>query len=977
LTLIRNHPAVPGVFAVIAIATAAALGLLGWPEPHRTFEFSGLVAAAILASIFPALIPSFVPSFLAVEEMNSDDLTVMPASFAVDFAALLLLGPDAATIVALAGTVMAVLVQSSTRRLARRLLVNAGVVVAATQTAGLVHRMLGGTLATPAGLVWPWQGIPIAAAVAAYCFVKLTTAEVVVPFATKAPVARSWLNDVLHGCPTYLVAASIAGAFVEIINQRAWAILPVAAVPLFFIYRAYSHHLSGFAGERRRTQLLDALNEGVAVLDDGGRVTDWSEGLERLLGCASKQAIGRTLSSAVPALAKTELPRAITDVVANGNTRILPQIRLSPAADSLILQVKIVPLTDGITLVWHDVTERVRAEQAVKRTGERLALAAEGANDGLWEWDLRTQEFYFSGRWNATIGLPPTAGVALPAHWFDRVHADDIAALKAAIEAHLSGRTDHLRHEHRVRHENGTYRLCLCRAVAVPNAGRRSTRIAGSLTDTTEHASAQERLQTAGYLDPLTGLRNRSVFVEGLGDRLEQLKLQQGGDRFAVLYLDLDRFKIVNDSLGHLVGDELLTAVSRRLESCLRPNDVLARLGGDEFAILLNGLRDGQQANVTAFRIQDALREPFAIGGREVFTSASIGIAVGRTQYTNPDEMMRDADTAMYHAKSRGKARHEMFDADMHARAQDRLGLENDLRHAVNNNDFEVHYQPIVSLASGMCVGFESLVRWTRNGEAISPATFVPIAEELGLIEPLGTWVMQQACTTFAEWQRRLPGSKIDCITVNVSSRQLMQQNFLHIVEQAVQSAKLKPCDLRLEITETALMDSPNVAAKVLSELRDFGVKIYLDDFSTGYSSLSHLHKLPVDALKIDRSFVRSLELPDRPAIVESILALARTLHTSVVAEGIESEVQASELKRLGCTHAQGYLFSRPLSMHAAEALLIANQPLGPGAVEWNLPIPAPQGSVAPPIPPARTSQLPAAPLGRETDEQAIIAAFS
>ena len=399
--------------------------------------------------------------------------------------------------------------------------------------------------------------------------------------------------------------------------------------------------------------------------------------------------------------------------------------------------------------------------------------------------------------------------------------------------------------------------------------------------------------------------------------------------------IDLDRFKIVNDSLGHLVGDELLTSVSRRLEKCLREGDVLARLGGDEFAILLNGLRDGQQANVTAFRIQDALREPFQIGGREVFTTASIGIAIGRAQYANPDEIMRDADTAMYHAKSRGKARHELFDADMHARAQDRLGLENDLRYAVNNNAFEVHYQPIVSLASGMCVGFESLVRWTRNGEMISPATFVPIAEELGLIETLGTWIMQQACTTFADWQRRLPECKLDCITVNVSSRQLMQQNFVHIVDAAVESAKLKPCDLRLEITETALMDSPGVAAKVLSELRDFGVKIYLDDFGTGYSSLSHLHKLPVDALKIDRSFVRSLELPDRPAIVESILALARTLHTSVVAEGIESQVQANELRRLGCTHAQGYLFSRPISAEAAEALLVANQPLGPTA-EWD-----------------------------------------
>jgi EAL domain-containing protein (putative c-di-GMP-specific phosphodiesterase class I) len=245
-----------------------------------------------------------------------------------------------------------------------------------------------------------------------------------------------------------------------------------------------------------------------------------------------------------------------------------------------------------------------------------------------------------------------------------------------------------------------------------------------------------------------------------------------------------------------------------------------------------------------------------------------------------------------------------------------------------------VHYQPIVLLDSGRCVGFESLVRWTRNGQAISPATFIPIAEELGLIEPVGTFVLQQACSTFAEWQRRFPDASLDYITVNVSSRQLAQQNFIGIVEQALETAGLKPCDLRLEITETALMDNPATAAALLQELRDFGVKIYLDDFGTGYSSLSHLHKLPVDALKIDRSFVKSLLMPDRPAIVESILALARTMNTSVVAEGIESEVQWRELERLGCTHAQGYLFSKPLSTRAIEALLVANQPLGPKRTE-------------------------------------------
>src|SRR5262249_37065363 len=341
-----------------------------------------------------------------------------------------------------------------------------------------------------------------------------------------------------------------------------------------------------------------------------------------------------------------------------------------------------------------------------------------------------------------------------------------------------------------------------------------------------------------------------------------------------------------------------------------------------------------EQANAIAFRIQHTLSASFSLSGREVFTSASIGIAFGAADYESPEGIVRDADTAMYHAKARGKARHELFDADLHARARTRLSLENDLRHAISNHEFEVYYQPIVLLSSRTCVGFESLVRWTRKGETISPATFVPIVEELGLIEPLGTWILQQACGTFAGWQRRFPEAGLDCITVNASGRQLTQPQFARVVEQAVEKAGLRPRDVRIEITETALMDNASVAANVLKELRDFGVKVYLDDFGTGYSSLSHLHTLPVDALKIDRSFVRSLLLPERPAIVESILGLARTLNTSVVAEGIDDERQARELERLGCTHAQGYLFSRPLSARAVEEMLKTGLPLGPKRIE-------------------------------------------
>ena len=925
----RTLPRRSGVvlFAAIAIGAGTLLGLAGWPQPNRTLEFSTLILAAILTSA------------LAMPRPTTKDWATMPPAFVIDFVSLLLLGPHATTLVATAGTVTNGLTDSDRSQPIRRTVLNTAIVIVAIQASGYAYAAIAST--TDLFTVWPGEGVPIAAAVIAYCFVKSVSAEIILPLVTRQPINRSWPMNLLRGCPTYVIGASVAVGLVEVIDHHAWDILPVAAVPLYFGYCAYCAHANRADEDRRRRDVIDSVDQGISVLDGSGRVTLWNDALERILSCPRERALGRSVVAAVPVLGKTELPRAIDDALTNRSPRTLAALGLPSTAGARILQVRILPVVGGVTLLWHDVTERTRAEHTLKRSEERLALAAEGANDGLWEWDLRSKEVYFSGRWRAMIGLPAHAGIGRPEEWMDRVHADDIAPLKEALEAHLSGQTDHFQHEHRIRHEDGTYRRFLCRGVAVRAAGRRSTRIAGSLTDTTARAVGQEPLPSAGFLDPLTGLCNRAVFVEGLGRRLEELKARRSDSQFAALYLDLDRFKVVNDSLGHMVGDELLTAVSRRLESCLRQGDALARLGGDEFAILLNGLGDEAQANAIAFRIQATLSAPFSIGGREVFTSASIGIAFGRAQYNNPDEIMRDADTAMYHAKSRGKARHELFDADMHARTLDRLGLENDLRHAVNHNDFEVHYQPIVLLASGRCVGFESLIRWTRNGEAISPATFIPMAEELGLIEPLGTWVLQQACSTFADWQRRFPESGLDYITVNVSSRQLMQQNFLSIVEEAVHQSGLKPCDLRLEITETALMDSPAVAAKLLQELREFGVKIYLDDFGTGYSSLSHLHKLPVDALKIDRSFVKSLSLPDRPAIVESILALARTLNTSVVAEGIETDVQASELERLGCTHAQGYLFSRPLSTRSAEEILVANEPLGPKQVQPSDPVAA------------------------------------
>lgn len=847
-----------------------------------------------------------------------------PVPVAVAFIALLLFGAPAMSLAVTAWTAAQALTGQRNRNAILQFFVNAIVGVAATQAAGLVYVSLGGTQAP---LEWPWHGLPIAAAVVSYCLVIGGATHVAAPVILRRTVDRSWLRNPVRDCPSAFISAGMAVGLVELVARQAWEILPVAAVPLYFAFQAHRRHEKPSASDEGGGG-VESPDAGVSVVDGQGQITRWNGVLACTLGCPSERALGRSLVFAVPALGQTELPRVVGEVLKDRTARLVSRLGVRTADGMRVVRVHVVPDAPGATLFWHDVTEHVRAEQALKRGEERLALVADGAGDGLWEWDLRNQEIYASARWRSIVGVSAEAASVRPEAWFERVHSQDLAALKQAIESHLGGGTEHLQHEHRIQQDDGSYRRVLCRGVAARGANGRATRIAGSLIEVEERAAAQAPSAGTGFRDPLTGLCNRADFVETLQVRLNELK-QQPGRSFAALYLDLDRFKVVNDSVGHLVGDELLIGVSRRLESCLRPGDSLARLGGDEFAILLAGLNDETQANAIAFRIQGALTTPFSIAGREVFTSASIGIAFSRSEYASADEIVRDSGMAMYQAKARGKARHELFDGDMRAHVLDRLSFENDLRHAVRNNAFEVYYQPIVSLATRRCTGFESLIRWKRNGEAVSPAKFIPVAEELGLIEAIGTWVMQEATRTFADWQRRFPDRGLDCITVNVSTRQLMQQNFLYLVERTIEETRMKPCDLRLEITETALMDNPVAAAGVLRGLRDSGVKIYLDDFGTGYSSLSHLHRLPVDALKIDRSFVMSLLLDDRPAIVESILALARTLGTNVVAEGVESDPQARELERLGCRQAQGYYFSRPIPAEAVEKLLVAHQPLG------------------------------------------------
>jgi len=441
-------------------------------------------------------------------------------------------------------------------------------------------------------------------------------------------------------------------------------------------------------------------------------------------------------------------------------------------------------------------------------------------------------------------------------------------------------------------------------------------RISRVLEETKEH------FRHAAFHDSLTGLPNRAMFTELMKAELESSK-RSTDHYFAVLFLDLDRFKNINDSLGHTHGDLLLVAFAERLERTLRPVDTLARFGGDEFAILLSGMSDTTDAVRVAQRIQDELSQPFVLYKNSAFATASIGIALSSSGYDKPEDILRDADTAMYRAKENGKARYEVFDVDMHTRAVSRLQLESDLRQAIEKKEFCVFYQPIISLQTGRLAGFEALVRWLhpRRG-LVSPADFIPVAEETGLIVPIGEWVLAEACTRVREWQMKSPSHRSLSLSVNLSARQVAQPNLLERIKEALNESKLSPHCLKLEITESVVMENAEAAAQMFKQLRSLGVQLSIDDFGTGYSSLSYLHRFPLNYLKIDRSFVDHLTTDSDNAIVRTISTLARNLGMEVIAEGIETEEQYRQLRALGCEYGQGYLFSQPVNTESVSHLL-------------------------------------------------------
>jgi diguanylate cyclase (GGDEF)-like protein/PAS domain S-box-containing protein len=560
-----------------------------------------------------------------------------------------------------------------------------------------------------------------------------------------------------------------------------------------------------------------------------------------------------------------------------------------------------------------DITQRKQLEQQLHQSEQRFAAAAKGANDGLWDWDLLANTIYFSPRWKMMMGCDESEIGTNPDDWFNRIHPLDQEQFNQKLSTHLEGNSPHFECEYRICLKDGSIQWLRARGLAIWNENNQPVRIAGSQTDITEYYKVKEQLTHEALHDPMTGLPNRTLFMDRIGQAIKNFRRRESY-LCAVLFLDLDRFKLINDSLGHISGDQLLIEVSRRLRECLRTEDTIARLGGDEFVILLDNIKNADDSVNIAKKILSTFRKSFVIDGQEIFSSASIGIALGSPEYDSPEELLRDADTAMYRAKHLGKNRYELFGNSLRVHAINQLSLETDLQRAIERQEFSLVYQPIVDLGDNQLVGFEALVRWNHPERGmVNPIDFIPLAEETGLIVQIGWWVIREACLQMYNWILKYPLLSKLSMSVNISSKQFTQHDFVEQINLVLQEVNLNASNLNLEITEGSVMQDPVSVANKLRQIKEIGIDLMMDDFGTGYSSLNYLRTFPIDILKIDRSFINQMQNEAGLEIVKTIVNLAHNLRMQVVAEGVENSSQAKCLKELGCEYAQGYLFSQPL----------------------------------------------------------------
>ncbi len=572
-----------------------------------------------------------------------------------------------------------------------------------------------------------------------------------------------------------------------------------------------------------------------------------------------------------------------------------------------------------------DITDRKLAEQRLRRSEERYALAAAGAADGLWDWHIDSGEVYYSPRWKAMLGHEDAEIGDTIDEWFKRVQPGDLDGLRTAINLHLTGERSHLQHEFRLRDKAGQEMWMLVRGLAVRNEKGCAVRMAGSMTDITARKKAEQQILFDAVHDGMTGLPNRTLLLDRVGQALDRNR-RAGARPFAVIIIDLDRFKAINDALGSSAGDRVLRIIAKRLDTSRRVGDTLARLSADEFAVLVDELDDAGDALEAAERMARAISRPITLEeGRDLVLTASIGVALSQTGYDRAEDMLRDASLSMYRAKSGGRARIDVFDANLRRQAMAAMRMEADLRAALEQEQLCLHYQPIVLLETGAIAGFEALMRWNHPDRGlVPPAEFIPLAEETGLIAPMGRWALREAVRQLALWQARFPRPVPLFMSVNVSTRQFRDDDLVAAVRDLLDAVPIPPSSLKLELTESLLMKDPDECRMLMQSIRDMDVRLSIDDFGTGYSSLAYLHKLPVDVLKIDRSFVRALSTGEgNAAIVQVIAGLATILRLDAVAEGVETADEAVYLRGL-CKYAQGYHFARPAPPEAVERLLAA-----------------------------------------------------